>query len=225
MRRSFLYTTVTALIFAGDLFAQESCKVLLPAISGTYKGSCKKGLADGPGESAGVDKYAGEFKKGYPYGKGTYIWSTGETYTGDWKAGLRDGEGAYHFKYEGKDSLLTGLWKDDRFIGPKRVDPYVIEYRNGIGRITCIRVGDRPYVKYQFTRGGGESNIASNISMQGSSGTESQGPAFTGFEQVKFPFKGKITFVAPNAFNAAMINCELRITINEPGSWLINMSL
>ena len=68
------------------LYGQTSeCKVLKPEISGTYVGSCKQGLASGEGEATGIDFYKGEFVKGLPHGKGTYIWKNGATYTGDWK--------------------------------------------------------------------------------------------------------------------------------------------
>jgi hypothetical protein len=216
--------TALVLLISTGLFAQEACKVLMQTISGTYVGSCKKGLADGSGEAKGIDKYAGEFRKGYPDGMGTYIWSTGETYNGQWKHGLRNGQGKYMFKHEGRDSSLTGMWRDDKFMGEKEVQPYVIEYRNGIGRVSCMRVGDRPYIKYKFQRGGGESNEVSNVLLQGNSGTESNTTSFTGFEQVKFPFKGKVTFIAPNEFHSAMLNCELRILINQPGSWVVTIS-
>jgi hypothetical protein len=209
---------------SGSLQAQESCQVLLPAISGAYAGDCKQGLAHGVGEATGVDFYRGEFVKGLPQGKGTYIWKNGASYSGDWEKGLRHGEGVYTSKHEGRDSVLAGIWKEDKYIGRKASEPYVIEYRNGIGRVTCMRIGDRPYIKYKFSRNGGESNIMSNLLLQGSSGTESNTAAFTGYEEVKFPFSGKVIFNAPNAFNSATLSCELRLKINRPGSWLVTIS-
>jgi hypothetical protein len=56
----------------------EDCKVLLPALSGSYEGSCKKGVADGRGKASGTDAYEGEFRKGLPDGKGTCTWSNGD---------------------------------------------------------------------------------------------------------------------------------------------------
>jgi hypothetical protein len=123
----------------------------------------------------------------------------------------------------GRDSVISGAWKEDKYIGERPVAPYVIEYRNSIGRVTCMKVGERPYVKYKFSRNGGESNNISNLVMQGSSGSESNSASFSGFEQVIFPFKGKVVFYAPNAFMAATLTCEVRITINEPGSWIVTM--
>ena len=78
--------------------AQTQCKVLKPEISGSYVGECKKGLADGLGEATGTDFYKGEFVKGWPEGKGTYLWTNGATYQGEWKKGMRDGIGTYLYK-------------------------------------------------------------------------------------------------------------------------------
>lgn len=225
MRKSLL---IIGLLFCLSgmtyLYGQTSeCKVLKPEISGTYVGSCKQGLASGEGEATGIDFYKGEFVKGLPHGKGTYIWKNGATYTGDWKRGMRDGEGTYSYETSKGDSVLAGKWKNDKYMGEILKAPYVIEYRNSVGRVTCMRVSDRPYVRYKFIRNGIEANIISNVLMQGSSGNENNTTAFCGYEQVEFPFKGKITFNAPNNFNSATLNCELRLTINQPGSWVVTI--
>jgi len=214
---------VTMSLSASAIYAQSNCKVLIPRIGDSYAGSCKQGLADGSGEAFGIDQYKGEFKKGFPDGVGIYFWQTGETYNGEWKKGLREGGGKYTFKYMGRDSVLAGVWKEDKYVGERDLASYVIEYRNSIGRVTCMRMGDRPYVKYKFSRNGGESNNINNLLMQGSSGSESNTASFSGFEQVIFPFKGKVTFNALNSFQTATLTCELRLIINEPGSWIVTM--
>lgn len=226
MKKAILFAgiTVIPLIF-GSLYAQETCVVLLPALRGTYAGDCKQGLAYGIGEATGEDFYRGEFVKGLPHGKGTYLWKNGATYSGEWEKGLRHGHGVYIYKREEKDSTLAGLWREDKFIGKEQVPPYVVEYRYGVGRVTCMRIGDRPYVKYKFSRNGGELySLISNLFLQGSSGSESNNYLFTGYEHVKFPFSGKVTFNAPNAFYSAILTCELRLTINQPGAWLVTIS-
>ena len=135
-----------ALVLSATLSAQDSgCKVLMESISGTYIGDCKKGLADGHGKAQGTDSYEGQFRKGLPNGTGTYIWSTGETYTGQWKKGIREGQGKYVFNSLGRDSVLTGYWKDNKYVGEKPLDPYVIEYRNSIGRVSCMNIPSKPY--------------------------------------------------------------------------------
>ena len=149
-------TTILAAVIltAPVLKAQTPCKVLLPRIADSYTGECKQGLAEGEGEAFGIDQYKGNFRKGMPDGQGTYIWQSGEIYKGDWKKGLREGTGEYSFKSNGRDSLIAGEWKDDKFLGEKPLQPYIIEYRNSIGRVSFTRVGDRPYVKYKFSRNG-----------------------------------------------------------------------
>jgi hypothetical protein len=206
-------------------YPQEKCRVLVPSLIGKYTGDCRDGLANGRGESTGEDFYSGDFVKGLPDGKGKYIWKNGATYEGEWKKGMRNGNGIYISKAEGRDTVLNGIWKEDRFVGAKRAEPYVIEYRNGVARITAMRIGDRPYVKYKFTQSGLEANIISGLLMQGSSGTERNNFDFTGFEGVNFPFSGRLTFTAPNNFRTAMISCEIRLTINEPGAWVVTIFL
>lgn len=221
--------TLTAVLLVAVMMAtpalngQSECKVLLPRISESYTGSCKQGLADGEGEAIGTDQYKGNFRKGLPDGQGTYIWQTGEVYTGAWKKGLRDGSGRYTFSYNGRDSVMTGEWKEDKYLGIKQPPAYVIEYRNGVGRISFARVGDRPYVKYKFSRNGGELNNLSNLLLKGTSGSERMSTDFTGYEQVTFPFSGKVSFNAPNSFMTGQITCELRMTINQSGSWIVTI--
>jgi hypothetical protein len=226
-RASLLAAIVTVAMFTTSTYGQNACKVLMPSIADLYSGSCKQGLADGQGEASGIDKYTGEFKKGLPDGYGTYIWHTGETYIGDWKMGMRDGKGEYISKWTGSDSVQAGIWKRDKYVGPKEVRvAYVIGYRNNIGRITCMKMGDeRNYVKYKISRAG-ESSLFLNITdlmLQGSSGTENISTNFTGYEDIDFPFEGKVQFSAPNSLNTAVLNYEVRLTINEPGSWLVTI--
>jgi len=226
MKKAILFSIMMTLSsFLAALFSQTNCKVLIPSISDSYTGSCKQGLADGKGEAFGVDQYKGDFKKGLPNGHGTYIWQSGAKYEGSWKNGMKDGEGKYTFKYEDSDSLLTGIWKEDKYVGIKAVPPYVVQYLSGISRVSCIRAGEVPYVKYKFSRSGGkaEENDINNLTFQGSTGQESVQTDFVGFEQVTFPFEGKVRFEAPNTLNTTIVNCELRLLINQPGSWTVTI--
>jgi len=221
--KMMVITIIILLGFFSMLNSQTTCKVLKPEISASYAGTCKNGLADGTGEATGEDYYKGDFVKGLPDGKGTYIWKNGATYIGEWEKGLRDGNGTYTSKINGKDSVLVGKWKNDKYLGNPAIAKYTVEYRNSIGRVSFIRVGDRPYVRYKFSRNGSESLNISNLLMQGSSGSENTSASFTGFDEVKFPFKGKVSFFAPSSFMTSTLTCELRFVINEPGSWIVTM--
>jgi hypothetical protein len=224
MKTSRLFVVIAMLsLLVNIIYAQNPCKVLNPRIGDSYTGSCKQGLADGKGEAIGVDQYKGEFKKGFPDGTGTYIWQTGEKYEGSWKKGLREGEGSYTSKSEGRDTLLTGIWRDDKYAGKREAAPYVLQYRNNITRISCVKMGETPYVVYKFSRAGGAMEDITNLLMQGSSGDENTSWNFTGFEQVTFPFTGKIKFTAPNTLRTATIDCELRYQINQAGSWVVTI--
>lgn len=219
----FIVSTVILALTANAINAQTDCKVMNPKIGDSYTGSCKNGLADGKGEAFGVDQYTGEFKKGLPEGIGTYIWQTGEKYEGSWKKGMRDGDGSYFFKSDGRDTVLKGVWEKDKYVGEKLVAPYSITYRLSISRATITRTGDIPYVVYKFSRPGGSLDDIQDLLLQGSSGHENNSNNFLGFEQITFPFEGKIRFMAPNALKTAVITCELQYKINQPGSWTVTI--
>lgn len=213
--------------------SQNSCKVLKTGIDSTYTGDCKQGLANGQGTATGIDRYTGEFKKGLPDGTGTYIWNNGDKYEGQWKKGLREGNGKFITRCDGRDSVVSGIWQGDKFIGEEIIKPYAILFRNGVTRVSCIRTGDQPNrVSYKFTRGGTTSEHTSPISnllLQGSSGNESTATNYFGFDDVTFPFEGKITFSAPSALsspgaaNAVTLNYELNFVINQAGAWLVTI--
>ena len=197
----------------------------MPGISIQYKGDCKNGLAHGKGEAFGNDYYIGEFIKGWPQGEGTYKWSTGEIYTGKWKKGQRHGMGSYSFKINGKDTTITGKWVKDKFVGQvESQGDYKILYKNNIGRITVVRVGDGDEVRLKFVRHGGDVPVTDLI-LYGDSGTEMREMSFRGFDHVEFPFTAKITFSVLNDFGAASLSCELRIKILKPGHYQIRMFL
>ncbi len=111
--RNFVTSIFLFFLFSNPivLFSQQKCKVLMPAISESYDGKCKKGLANGKGIAKGIDTYEGRFSKGFPNGIGIYTWASGNEYVGEWDFGSRHGEGIYKFKYQGKDSIQAGIWK------------------------------------------------------------------------------------------------------------------
>lgn len=104
----------------------QNCTVLMESLKGTYEGDCKKNKADGKGTANGEDTYIGEFKSGYPDGKGKYVWKNGDWYEGEWKKGIREGQGSMHYiSVKTKDSLVSGFWKKDKYIG-KYEKPYIV---------------------------------------------------------------------------------------------------
>ncbi len=217
------------------VIAQETCRVMIPAISTKYEGSCLKGKADGQGKANGVDNYEGAFKDGYPNGKGLYRWENGDFYDGQWLKGKMNGQGIKTFRIPGKaDSVLSGFWKRDTYIG-KYEFPYIIHSQtNQIARIEIQKKMDSDEntitIELSNTSGGipslGVSAIGSkatitNISimsgaylrvvniMDGPKGTTQK------LTEVEFPFKARYSIGTQ----------EMVIEIIEPGNWLINTFL
>jgi hypothetical protein len=62
--------------------------------------------------------YVGDKKSGLPDGHGKLTDSLGNSFEGNFKKGKKDGFGTMHLKTNaGKDSLITGYWKKDLYIG------------------------------------------------------------------------------------------------------------
>ncbi len=113
-------------VFASSVMNAQSCGVNVEALKGTYEGDCKKNKADGNGIAKGEDSYTGEFKSGYPDGKGKYTWKNGDWYDGEWKKGVREGQGSMHYvAVKTSDSLVSGFWKKDKYVG-KHEKPYQV---------------------------------------------------------------------------------------------------
>ena len=91
------------------------CRVMLDDIAGSYEGECHKEKAHGWGKAIGKDTYEGEFKKGYPDGKGTYTWINGDYFEGTFIKGRREGEGKMVYASVNADSVLTGYCEDELF--------------------------------------------------------------------------------------------------------------
>ncbi|MDR7370236.1 hypothetical protein [Flavobacterium aquidurense] len=108
------YIFLALLFFILKAVHAQDCTVLLKNIDNTYEGDCKKGKADGQGLAKGIDNYKGQFKKGLPDGVGTYTWQDGKIYEGEFSKGLKEGQGKLIVN---KDSIITGFWKKDVYIG------------------------------------------------------------------------------------------------------------
>jgi len=211
-----------ALMTGNLLSAQLSdCKVLVPRISGTYQGECKKGLAQGKGVAQGIDRYEGEFRKGLPEGLGVYKWADGSYYEGYWKQGLRDGSGTMTFR---PDSILRGFWKTDRYTGKEDIKPYQVIQSRYVARSSFTRTANSPLqVKVKFTLGGVPNNTIEEFSMVYSSGEEFRMGTVYGIQNVTFPVNVRITYLTWNVLRTVRTNVTIEFNINQPGSWDVNI--
>jgi len=121
----------------------QNCAVVPESLKGKYEGGCKNEKADGTGTATGLDSYTGEFKNGYPEGKGKYTWKNGDWFEGVWKKGSKEGHGAMHYADKDPGDSLAGFWKKDKYVG-KYEKPYNVLYKTGnLGNISATKENDK----------------------------------------------------------------------------------
>ena len=204
------------------VFAQQGCKVLLENIQSRYDGDCRNNLAHGKGTASGIDTYTGSFRKGYPNGKGIYKWSTGEYYEGEWLMGKREGLGEYHYSINGKEALQTGVWENDRFLGPAPVLPE-IKLRQNISDVKISKTGDGNQVLIKIMMAGSNNTSISDLVLTANSGSEFRYGGYMGYESIVFPFICKLTYTTPNMLRTSENHCALEFKISEPGRWEVKL--
>jgi hypothetical protein len=211
---------VFALLTAGCvIYAQNNdCKVNVSGLAGSYTGGCKNGLAHGKGIAQGTDHYEGQFNKGLPDGKGTYRWASGVFYEGEWKNGLREGQGKMVYP----DSVVTGYWKGDQYLGKKPVAPYKIITSISVARYTISKSADKMYgVKLRIMQGGLDNISIEDFSMAYDNGHEYKNGYYYGIENEKFPMSLKIKYRSWNQLMTSQYNVIFEVEIFEPGCWNI----
>jgi hypothetical protein len=215
---------LSALCFSIFVTAQD-CEVLLETISTSYEGDCKKGLAHGEGTAKGEDQYIGEFKKGFPHGEGKYIWADGKTYEGEWSNGKMDGEGVMNMIVMGKDSVLTGFWKDNVYVGEELLPEYKIIQQRSVDDIRITKVGEgKSEVIINFVRLGSRNNDIQNLQTQSSKGPGYMQNGAVVFDEIDFPFTGGVTYRTSNKLKTAMVDVRVQFVINYPGRWKVDIS-
>lgn len=203
--------------------SQGNCKVLKPELAGVYEGNCRQGLANGMGSAIGTDSYMGQFVKGLPDGKGTYIWATGESYTGYWKKGQRHGHGDYKFSFQGNDSIVSGTWENDRYIG-KTKEKYKIIYKSSVERYKFQKNGDiRNRVLINIYQNGVRNFGISNFLISSSSGHDTSVGNSIGYDEIVFPVRIRITYTTLSKLRTATYEVEFEFEISEPGNWSVDL--
>lgn len=183
---------------------KDPCKVLMESIAGSYEGDCRKGLANGIGKAKGKDSYEGAFKKGLPHGLGSYTWSNGDVFTGNFKKGLKDGDGELRYgPAQYADSVLTGFWKEDQYMGLYE-QPYKVLSKSGpVNRVVVRKLGDTPH----------HIEIRGEMSMLRERSVNSTYFNGGGFDNVPFPF------TADMQADYANVPVSFKVIIYEPGHW------
>ncbi len=223
MKQSF-FLLVAVLFFSGLAAQNATCTVMTDSLKGTYDGECNSGKANGFGKAKGADSYEGNFKNGYPDGKGKYTWKNGNYYDGAWKKGLKDGQGEMHFRFNNRDSVVKGFWKKDNYKGLYE-EPYkIIEMGSAVSykNIQHLQSTSKRSIYVSMRSGAlGTANVEAYQVMEGffqrtnvTSGM-SQTQAIE-FQDVQFPFRLRFTGV-----DKGMID----IQFFEPGEWKVEIVL
>lgn len=211
-----------ASLLSMPLVGQKKCRVLPTNLKGEYDGKCERGLAHGEGIATGTDTYKGDFKKGYPHGKGVCFYADGSFYTGEWKKGMKHGEGKYAFQIDGRDSISDGKWKNDEYLGPISEKPYEMGLVRGVDRYTFRKVkeGDRVIIK--FLQNGMTNSGIEDFRIFSNKGTQVFLSNAYGYENIdEFPFECKINYSTANKLRTSRHDVIFTFTINEPGDWEI----
>ena len=222
-----LFKKITAVViftfFIMTGFSQEECKVLKKEIAETYDGECKSGLAHGHGKAEGTDIYEGDFKKGLPQGEGRYTWENGDVYVGDWKKGLRNGEGLFKFRSGKNDSIVSGIWQNDEYKGPKVERPEV-KQMVGIDKYHLSRRDDGNRIQIDIYMNG-----VANIEIEGLSIISTSGNVFNvghskGIEYIEFPVQVKISYTTWNKLHTSQHFATFEFMLTQAGYWQLTLT-
>jgi hypothetical protein len=213
------------MIANGALGQQTDCKVMMPAIAGVYSGECKKGLANGNGIAQGTDHYEGQFKKGLPDGKGTYTWANGSFYKGQWRKGLKSGTGKMVYRTSAGDSIVTGYWEYDNYMGKAVASPYTILRKIGVVRSGFRMITDIGNdVTIRIFLGGNINSDIEGFSMAYDSGDEYKSGTAFGIQNVRFPLEVKIKYRTWNQFHTSQSDVTFEFELLKPGKWEITIT-
>ena len=203
---------------------KKACLVDMESIKGTYTGGCKKGLADGYGKAVGLDTYEGEFKKGLPHGEGIYTWRSGKKFEGKFQNGRMHGKGAVTQNINGADSLTTGFWRQDAYVGMEFLPDVGIVSRRNVDRIAISQEpGNGGRIRIRFIRMGVKNGAITDLQVTADTGIQQLSVGEMYIDHALFPFNTIITYRTPNKFNTAILDVRVELNVNFDGNWLITL--
>lgn len=231
--KQLITLSLFSFLLVNTIKAQETCKVSVESLQGTYTGACKDGKAEGLGSAKGTDAYSGQFKNGFPEGEGTYVWANKNTYTGNFKKGNMDGKGEMLYATRsGVDSVVKGFWKKNKYVGAYE-KTYVINDRSGkVNKIDVMLIrkgGSAGSININSTQMSSVSNFNASpmiptindvqvVTGQYISKTTSN-ISKTGvlrLQQMIFPFRARFIY-----YNGEVVD----ITFNEQADYEVNITI
>ncbi|MBN2236840.1 MAG: hypothetical protein JW729_04725 [Bacteroidales bacterium] len=215
----YLFSSFALIIlFSFQTYAQSDCKVLLETISNSYSGGCKNGLANGKGTAKGIDEYTGSFKDGLPHKNGKYTWANGDYYDGSWVMGKKNGKGLFFTAADQKK--VRGIWDQDQ-LKEQSIIQYKVLKANSVKQVQ-IHKKDLAIppgtinIRFNIDR---NKDFFNTLALEASSGYGMKTMNQVTFNDVTFPFKGKITFVITGKDFVVNKSCIVEFEIYEAGPW------
>jgi hypothetical protein len=118
------------------------------------------------------------------------------------------------------DSVVTGIWKADKYMGKKMSAPYKILTSISVARSSIVKsTGMVDGVKIRIMEGGTDNTSIEDFSLAYDSGSEYRNGNSYGVENVKFPLTVKIKYHSWNKLRTAQYNVIFEFMIIQPGNW------
>lgn len=224
MKIRYLLSMVLIAGFCNSYGQNSNCQVNMESINGSYSGGCKKGLAHGNGRAEGLDSYEGGFKKGLPQGEGVYEWRSGKKFEGSFDKGLMHGKGVLTIPGFATDSLLTGYWRQDVYIGLEVIADVGIVSRRNVDRIQVNKYpGQEAQIRFRFLKMGVKNGEMTDLTVTAPSGLQQFSSGEVIIDNPEFPFNTIITYKTPNKFNTSILDVRVQLDVNFRGIWVITL--
>jgi hypothetical protein len=217
-----LFSLFFSLLIVNALIAQEN-PVLVKELQGNYVGKLKKGLANGKGVATGTDKYEGYFRQGYPEGRGTYTWQNGDAYTGKMSHGKMNGEGSLKFTINAKDSIISGIFEEGKYIGPKPLADLKIQRLTNAASITAIKTSPTVNDIYVYITRDGRSASIGNLTFHANTGTYYTTESYIFIENYQLPVTVTIKYQIQSRLNSTLTDVTAEFLIQNPGQFKVEI--
>ena len=146
---------------------------------------------------------------------------------------MRNGYGEYKFRAGTADTVRTGYWETDKYIGIHEKPYKVTLTTTNVKTVRFLKlddVGDQ--VELVFKQGGKEDNNVLSLILDGSSGNqEITMPSPSKFMNVMFPFNGEMSYTtipqtsAYGGTGGTRIYCQVKFEIYEKGIWRVTVTM
>ncbi|WP_242927635.1 hypothetical protein [Pontibacter vulgaris] len=101
----------------------------------------------------------------------------------------------------------------------------VVMKRDVQGASLARRSEEGSHVEIEVINSGQPIRNLDDLQLLGSSGTPVSSNNFLGFDNIILPFEGNIRFKAANKLGTVVYDREVRFVVNDPGRWVLRITL